>query len=81
MKLNTRQILEAYVEWRLYNDKLRGAGPTSRNLEIFYLRTFKEMTLRELSQEFGIARERVRQINAKMIRDFRRFIKLNNMKI
>lgn len=79
MKLNTRQILEAFVETRFEyaNDR----EMIARNIEIFYLRTFKEITLREIGEEFGLSSERVRGINAKMIRQFRGFIERHQMEI
>lgn len=79
MKLNTRQILEAFVKTRF--DRANDREMTARNIEIFFLRTFKEITLREIGEEFGLNRERVRQIDAKMRRSFRLFIERYEMKI
>ena len=79
MKLNTRQILEMFIETRFRVAKDRDM--VARNIEIFYLRTFKEITLRELSEEFGVNPERVRQIDAKMQRVFRKFVELKNLEI
>ena len=79
MKLNTRQILEAFVETRF--ERADDREMTARNIEIFFLRTFKEITLREIGEEFGLSVERVRGINAKMSRQFRFFVEKRKMEI
>lgn len=79
MKLNTRQIFEAFAKHCLNNADNREM--TARNIEIFFLRTFKEITLREIGEEFGLNHERIRQIDAKMIRRFRGFIERRKMEI
>lgn len=79
MKLNTRQILEMFTEFLLRNAKDRDM--VARNIEIFHLRTFKEITLRELGEEFNVNHERIRQIDAKMHRVFRKFLESKNLEI
>lgn len=79
MKLNTRQIFEAFVKHCFNVSDNREM--TARNIEIFYLRTIKEITLREIGEEFGLSAERVRGINAKMIRRFCGFIERQKMEI
>ena len=79
MKLNTRQIFEAFVKHCFKKSDSREM--TARNIEIFFLRTFKEITIREIGEEFGLNHERVRQIDAKMTRRFRLFIERQKMEI
>lgn len=79
MKLNTRQIFEAFVKTRF--ERADDREMIARNIEIFFLRTFKEITLREIGEEFSLNPERVRQINAKMIRQFRSFIERHQIEI
>jgi len=79
MKLNTCQILEMFVEQLFRRAKDRDM--VARNIEIFYLRTFKEITLRELGEEFDLNHERIRQIECKMQRVFRKFLENKNLEI
>lgn len=51
---------------------------TPREIKILKCRIIKKMTLKKTGQEFEVATERVRQIEAKALEKIRKSFKINN---